>query len=497
MSLELLARTALLGTGRVAGPTLDAQLSALAISDDPPRSLLRQAAWCALSERAGWMPAQSALSMPECLPEQLRAIKNESVVVLFEVLAREDARLVSECLRQITEHGLRVDEKLLPRMFEQCSDPLLRAQLIAAGGQMAQWLIKLNPQWAVALVSATDLNWTDGNLAQRLAFLKAERERHPGAARERLQSTFAAEPPAARAELLGALANGLNLDDEPFLESVLADQRKEVRRAAIELLQRLPQSALVLRAWALAQPLLEFKPGGWLRKHSLELILPETCTAAMQRDGIEVKPPAASRSGERGYWLEELLARIPPQQWSDAFGQDAQTIWGLSEKHEFAQVLRRGWLRAAANFGDLNWAQIGIADGALHSFHDPSVVQLAECIAAAPDAEQRIAAHLRMHPDEAPELLLSALKSPWSAAFSAELLRWLRQRWIDRAKKGHEYLMHSTLKIAAHALDPRNPIDEHGWVQDSQARVPKALSDFFGTLGLRRAFLHSLLSDRS
>jgi len=436
MSLELLARMALLGTERAPAPPLEAELLALAVADDPPRSLLRQAAWCALTERAGWMPATAVAAMPECQPERLRSIREDAVVLLFEVLAREDAALLRECLNQLIAHELRLDERLLPRMLAQISDPLQRGLAIAAGGAMAQWLIKLNPEWAVATVSGSESDWTDGNLSQRVAFLAAERARDAAAARARLEAVFAAETPAARVEFLGVLATHLSSVDEEFLEVAKDDKRKEVRRAAIELLRQLPDAQLVARAFALLQPRLEYKPGGWLHKAALEVSLPDGCTPAMQRDGIDAKPPAHYQGGERSFWLEELLARVPPQRWVSAFEVDAKALWALVDKHEFSEQLRRGWLRAALAFGDLEWAQLALGHDALLQADEPLARQLARRIAQAPDGEARVAAQLDARPQDSPDLLLAALPSPWSAAFSAQLTQWLRARWNEHAAKG-------------------------------------------------------------
>ncbi len=497
MSLELLARMALLGTERAPAPPLAAELMALAVADDPPRSLLRQAAWCGLSERAGWMPSKPVTGMPACAAETLPSIVEQSAFLLLEVLAREDADLLRECLQAVVAHGLRLNERMLPRMLGHYTDPRQRALVIEAGGAMAQWLVRLNPEWAVSIGDGGESDWTDGNQAQRADFLRAERARDPAAARARLQPVFAAETPAARVEFLGAMATGLGPDDEEFLEAAKDDKRKEVRRAAIELLRQLPQAQLAERAWVLVQPLLVGKPGGWLRKAALEVRLPEACTPAMQRDGIDPKPPTHYKGGERSFWLEELLAQVPPQRWAAAFDMDAATLWALVEKHEFSETLRRGWLRAAIAFAELEWAQLGLGQAALLQADDQLARTLAQRIAAAADGERRVGAHLRAHPGESPDLWLAALPSPWSAEFSQQLVTWLRARWNAHAAKGREYLMYSTLKLAAHHLDLTDALDEFGWSADREGRTQRVLAEFFATHGLRRSFLLSLQQDRS
>ena len=496
MSIATLARAALLGIERAGLPLADGERSALTRADDPALSLLQQAAWVTVCERAGALPPTPVLAESiVCPPERLPSINELSATVLLEILARADAGLIGECLTRIVECGRRLDERLLPRLLDELRAPAARAAVIAAGGEIGPWLARLNPAWAIALARDSDALWSEGSLPQRVEWLSAQRRLDADGAREQLRTVFAAEPPAARVELLAALAIGLSEADEPFLESVLDDRRKEVRRAAAALLQRLPTSRLCDRAYALTQPLLAFHAGGWLRKGNLEVRLPETCTAAMQRDGIDAKPPAGHSGGERSYWLEELLGRVPMQRWRSVAGLDAPALWALTRKHEFGDVLRRGWLRAAISSADYDFVDLALADGALAQLPGDLTELLAACVAQGPDAERRVAARLRAHPDEAVDWLLDRLPRPWSAAFSREFLGWLQPRWNTLAPKGRDYPLHGVLKIAAPALDAGLSIDESGWLSASDARLPRALTEFFAVHALRHRFLVSLQQD--
>jgi hypothetical protein len=83
----------------------------------------------------------------------------------------------------------------------------------------------------------------------------------------------------------------VNLTDEdaPFLDTALDDRSKEVRRAAADLLARLPTSVFVARMLARAQPLLSFKPAKLLSRASLEVTLPSSPDASAARDGLDPK----------------------------------------------------------------------------------------------------------------------------------------------------------------------------------------------------------------
>lgn len=494
MSIDGLARQALLGSERAAAPAGDAgfaaDLQALTLSDDPARTLLRQAALCAVVERAAWCAPTAPPPMPACAPESQPAITEASVILLLQVQAREDTLLLDECLQLIAAHGRRIDERLLPGMLNELRDPGLRSRVIAGGGEAAQWLVQLNPDWGVVRREGADA-WTEGTLEQRVAWLRAERARAPEQARVALQAAYADEPPAARAVLLQALAVGLSMADEPLLEQALDDRRKEVRSVAQSLLRRLPGSALAQRARALVEPLLAFKPGGLLRRDTLEVALPEAATPAMLRDGIEAKPPGGYTGGQRSYWLEELLARVPPAQICRAWSREPAALLKLAHKHEYADQLQRGWMRAAVSFGERDWMLEGLASGVL-SRGGELARDLAQAIAAFADAETVIASQLQRFPEQMHDDLLHALPRPWSLALSRAVLGWLQPRWIALARKDRDYALHATLKLAGHALHPRVPIDEDGWRVGNDPQLPRILSEFFGTLSLRRQFLHTL-----
>jgi hypothetical protein len=497
MSIADLARWALLGTERGAAPVLPAELTALALPDDPALGLLRQAAWASLCERAGSLGPVAPAPLPECPPEQWPTISAGAARVLREILIRDDPRLTAECLGLMIASRRRLDEEVLPRLLAAARDDGARAAVVSAGGAIGRWLVQINPDWTQPAPASPDAIWSDGILAQRLDWLRRQRQLDADAARERLAAVFAAEPPAARVEWLATLAEHLSQRDEAFLDAVLDDRRKEVRRAAAALLQRLPGSRLVERAWSLAQPLLVIGAGGWLRKASLEVHLPSACSAAMQRDGIDAKAAAGYRGGERSYWLEELLARVPPRRWCEVSGMDAAALWALTRKHEFGDALRRGWLRAACSADALDWIELALTDGFWLQQAPELAQQVATAVGRAANAEQRIAAYLRAHPDQLPDILLDALATPWSPSFSQAALAWLRQRWNALAPKNRDYLLHANLKTAAYALDASQAIDESGWHVNADARAPRALTECFTVHGLRHQFLIRLQQESS
>src|SRR5206468_2808474 len=108
------------------------------------------------------------------------------------------------------------------------------------------WLARQNPEWGYAVGESMDEGrWETGRLDERMEVLREVRGKDPGRGRELLAGTWEKESPDDRPKLLPALTIGMSAGDEPFLDTVLDDGRKEVRKAAANLLSLLPESRLV------------------------------------------------------------------------------------------------------------------------------------------------------------------------------------------------------------------------------------------------------------
>ena len=107
-------------------------------------------------------------------------------------------------------------------------------------------------------------------------------------------------------------------DDEAFLESCLNDRSAAVGRAAAGLLCRLPGSALAGRMRARASAMLA------LDKARLVCTPPPAIDRDWERDGIPEQPPAGQ--GQRAFWVETVLASIPPSHWQAGFGLTPSTL---------------------------------------------------------------------------------------------------------------------------------------------------------------------------
>lgn len=371
-----LVRAALLGTDRteavadtaMAGePRLGALVAGLA-GRAPEARLLNAAAALAQYRRVGELPGVATEAAPApAVADPKRRCPAGAAAHLRLMLEGAHREALTEWLRRLVANGFVVAPEDLPRLLDAWRyQPVPRDLIVAAAGERGRWMASQNPSWRYAVSSPDDEDtWETGTTEARLALLHRLRARNPAAALERLRSTWATEPPTQRALFLAALEIGLSMEDEAFLEEALDDRRKEVRGIAASLLVRLPASRLVARMTERALPLVKIPRAGGgrvarlLGRTRIEVELPAACDAAMVRDGIEPKPPRGT--GERAWWLGQLLAAVPPSVWSGGADLTPEQCIAAAGRTEWRELLLRAWSTAAARTKDAEWAEALLA----------------------------------------------------------------------------------------------------------------------------------------
>ncbi|HEY6595527.1 MAG TPA: DUF5691 domain-containing protein [Asanoa sp.] len=319
-------------------------------------ALLDTVAARALRRRAG-LPLAAAGPLPPPAPvDETPTLGRPAAARIADLLEADGVRrsgspvrdtagrveMIAEWSAAAARGGRRVPAELVPAFLEAARrHRSLRPWVAPVAGPLAGWLAAQRVEWSYISdqpARPAAAAWDFGTTAQRVAYLGAQRHRDPGGARALLAAAWDAEPPEGRAALLGTLAVNLSTADEQLLEQALDDRRRQVRDVALDLLARLPDSAHAARMSARA--LAAVDPA------TLRVNPPAGCDRAMRRDGVAPRPPAGT--GERAWWLEEILARTPLPVWPrDLLDRDAG---------EWAPTLRRGLARAAAAQGDGGWA---------------------------------------------------------------------------------------------------------------------------------------------
>ena len=528
--MDALLNAALAGTAHggqapvAVGTPLDRLLAQLP-ADDPEQRILLAAGTRAVYQQAGQQPRPGgtlvapapAETQPPCTPRAAR--------LLDGLLHGQQADVLPEALGLLRQAGQRLPAELLPAALAAGTrTTALRDELRVALGARGRWLATFNTEWrwAAGIPPSETVTmaaiWEEGSSAQRLAALRQVRQDDPALAREWLVAVWKQEKADFRADALQALAPGLSLDDEAFLEAALDDRSQGVRAQAARLLAGLSGSALAARMRDRAGALLIFTPGpsaggrlrGLMRAVTgrgaggrLDANPPETLDPAWQRDGIVVKPPPGL--GERAWWLTQMLAVVPPAHWSAQFAASPPDLIAATGQSEWQWTLLEGWARAAVQAADSAWA------AALWSFwHDAKATDayyrnttasvLHDLLACLPpeDASRAVEQTLTDAGLTNPHWrdALAGLPTPWTRTFSERYLALLDEHI---RKAGGQYsastsTLLASLSIAATALAPvvlpqartRRPLPEDGTANWQLLTWRQRLDQFTATIQLRQ-----------
>lgn len=325
-------------------------LVAQAAADHGATAVLRAAAVlasCSLAgaHGAGWAAPLPAAAGPDAQPA---VAAGPLLAHAAWALRQGPERLQHLLLGALAGAGLRLPHALLPLALDLGRHSVaLRARLHAVLGTRGHWLAAQRDDWRYAQDAAPDdtpldaRHWDEGSLAQRVAFLQQARNADPQAARERLAAALPTLAARERAELAAVLGQGLGPADEPLLDALRGDRSSEVRRVALRLLLRLPQSAHVQRAAARLAPLLRHERA-LLRKH-WRIDAPPAAGSDWKADGLDPDRPQHDALGERAWWLYQLVRQLPLDWWTAHTGMDAAALLHWAAGTDWQQALLRGW----------------------------------------------------------------------------------------------------------------------------------------------------------
>lgn len=406
----------MLGTARLSGApaapheTLAEAWSALPWAEAPEVALLDATALLGTARVAGRVITTNLpLPTPAGQETQLPA-GSAAVALLPRLLTTEFRPLLGEWLERCARQKSVVPPFFLPRLLDAAEESE-RAAVAAVAGARGRWLARQNPPWSWLMAGAPVTDpalWETGMPAERLACLRQWRATDPATGRARLQQTWETESPEFRAEALAVFSLGLSLEDEEFLAALLIDRRKDIRQQAQALLAGLPDSAFAGRLRSRASGWLTLKRG--LLSKRLELALPAAFDPVWKSDAMEEKPPVGI--GEKAFWVQQALARIPVRHWTTAFAVPTDTLFKLVIDSEWAELLLGSWLRSTLMDRD--------AQAAAALF--PVVATNPKCLPAGTSLAQTLASLLAICAEPARWILLEKHGAEHGLAWS-----WLRE----------------------------------------------------------------------
>ena len=485
-------KTAIIGTERnaLALPARnDALGTVLATLDTNSResSLLSAAATMALYERAGQVPTKDSQPLPvPAEADDVPCCNARAAQHLSLMLSGEYKDVLPEWFAALATANKRVPDESLPALLALGkTNKSLRDAIRKVIGKRGLWLARQNFDWDYIVTSLDESHWQTGTRNTRLALLQQLRATDPARARELAASTWNEEKPEDRVAFIAAFMIGLSMEDEPFLEAALDDRRKEVRKAAAELLARLPASALVKRMIERVTPLIKYKLNS-SGKGEFIVNLPDHIDKTMQRDGIDPKPPHSS-IGEKSWRLRQIISATPLEYWVRQFKEEPDKLCKAARTSEWYSSFTAGWSEAAERFGDLIWIDALLND----QTENEQIAHLFQLFDKLTPAHQELIVLSRLnresplHPDKAVYWLLKDhMKFSWSNEFSLQIAKTIEAQlrmegvnlqllWSEWAKAIGNYFCVEAFPTVITVLTDATEGDltKSNWVQDFAAAL--------------------------
>ncbi|MCW5764820.1 MAG: hypothetical protein KIT68_02450 [Phycisphaeraceae bacterium] len=443
--LVALAALAVLGTDRGGAST--------------PEALLTRAAVLGAQARAGFKPARVPARLPACPADARPVVGPTSEAMLMRVLNEPDGGLIVEWAELAHAKGLRVPDSVAPALLDWWARQHDRPEVVFwVLGQRGAWLGELNEAWRKpvaggGLPADAEGSWQTGTTPERIALLKTVRRVEPARGAALVQSTWDSDGAEERRRFVEVIGTGCTLADEPFLERVLDDRSRLVRRAAADALGRIPGSRYQGRMNERARGLIRVERTRGLLKRGVRGTLhpPQTFDESWHRDGVEERP--ASGTGQKAWWLRQILAAAELTVWTEATEAAPAEVLDAIAGDDYFETALGAIAEAAARRGDAAWCA-AVVRRRLGNDH-PRIDELSALWQNLPPDQREplmleAATHRRVSGDD----MLTTLASSdhrWSRAMSAGALK-LMSVWSGRATVAWQFL--ESLDRISRSIDP-------------------------------------------
>ena len=368
---QALSIQAVLGTRRPAKPLpLDAVLSAF-VAELPEQSaeqrLLAVLAGWSVYARAGQQCQQGAMVTP------IAAVVEQNLPTVLQrmlpVCLADNLSILRYFWQQAASAvgGVLQAESLIAALQAGRQQVALRLPLVAHLGQRAQLLASRQPDWVWAqgvthpLFDVNDLDtaslavWQTGHASARELLFQRMRQTDPIAALQQLQKVWPTETATIRQAFLAALQEDLTDADEPFLQSVLEqDRSRVVREQAAQLLSKLPNSAFAQRQQQRFEQWVS-----WDAKTKQPVFAEiEQIDTQMEQDGWNPKATTQNGLGVKAQALLYFISVLPLSCWQMLPDLNPAHWFKALQKHDWRDAIVSGLYRAACSQKNAMWAQV-------------------------------------------------------------------------------------------------------------------------------------------
>lgn len=354
MIWKALIKLAVLGTDRGHLPeAVAADLKKLGVreTDSLARQVLQGAAIVHQMQKAGFPLLSYNKKLPAVAEiEGTRKCSSRSAHHLNLIIAGTYRSALGEFVTHLLENKRVFPPENLPVLFDVClQNPTLWEKVRPVIGQTGEWLLGLNPDWAILTGAPDFTHWQTGNRQERVLFLQKMRQRDPAQALSLLQETWGESGIGEQKALLATLETGLTLEDEAFLEPLLDASRKEIRSIAADFLSKLEGSALVQRLFATLKERVLIS-----EEKKFDILLPDKLAPDLKRDGIDPKKQPYP-GGQKAGWIGQMIARVPPAFWEDHWQLSPQATLDLVEKSHWRKLFHAAITDACLRFHTPTW----------------------------------------------------------------------------------------------------------------------------------------------
>ena len=455
--------------------------------------LLLAAGISSLADQAGYIPETTEIRPCDkfCPVDQRAEMPKALADTLFNLLLLSSAynaptSVEFHLLQRVAATSARLPDDEVPRFLQLFSryvryksDTEFVPRLL---GEKGRWLGSHNPAWQWCSGGALEENsldgelitqWQEGTFEQRKQALTQLRSQNPDQGRELLEETWKSEKADHRDAFLQILKTEASDADIPFLEKAFTDRSSVVRNTAISILLCLPNSSLAHRSIHRANKILA---GNVLTDYDendsannsvsavglsgFKLTPPNEYTKELKSDGIDEKPNVGF--GQQGWWLIQLVARVPLAHWEEFFGRSPQQILELYRNDDFFSDLFRGWVNSLTQLGGSSeWFRVlwscsqGKVEKSLewgiYSIHNQLVLYGAQ---NATDQLKEI-----LFSTQTPSTNQETWKTAWTALAEREPIPWSN----DFAQRFGQYLINNS--SAAQLIIKFLPIFPVSWHQ--------------------------------
>ncbi len=361
MDLEKeLVRVALVGTQR-SGLSEEAKrkLASLGIpnNDKEEISLLLGIGILSKMKKANFPPID--ISQPKLGSEenpQEDVCSATSIKHLYMIVDGAFENALPEFLFNLSKNKKCLPPEILPNLLDlSLTSNDLWGELRKSIGSRGLWLIQQNPNWDRLLQQEVSTSWDLASNDERLKILERVRKKDPDRAIELLEETWASESVNQRIKFLRVLDQSLSKDLEPFLESLLDDRRKEIRRTAVQMLSKIPGSSLSQRMFSRLEGLMTIKHRKE-KKEKLEIELPDKLENDMIRDGIDPRIQWF-KGGVKASRLGQMVALIQPHMWLDYFKMEAEQVIELFVRSDWGELLVQAMVESTFLHKNKEWTR--------------------------------------------------------------------------------------------------------------------------------------------